>query len=134
MLSLDKSKSEEFNWPYNFVSWIIGINLTVEYGVKFAYENTVGRLTQSIAGSDTESDRFIANPGTTTPRRCIRRPGTTTPTLPICRASGGKPNAQTAVARPKKRRRNIFMRDQMRREKVRAASSKSKICRQNRYV
>ena len=59
-LSLDKSKSEEFNWPYNFVSWIIGINLTVEYGVKFAYENTVGGLTQSIAGSDTESDRFIA--------------------------------------------------------------------------
>jgi len=59
-LSLDKSKSEEFNWPYNFVSWIIGINLTVEYGVKFAYENTVGRLTQSIAGSDTEADRFIA--------------------------------------------------------------------------
>jgi hypothetical protein len=59
-LSLDKSKSEEFNWPYNFVSWVIGINLTVEYGVKFAYENTVGRLTQSIAGSDTEADRFIA--------------------------------------------------------------------------
>jgi len=59
-LSLDKSKSEEFNWPYNFVSWVIGINLTVEYGVKFVYENTVGRLTQSIAGSDTEADRFIA--------------------------------------------------------------------------
>jgi hypothetical protein len=59
-LSLDKSKGEEFNWPYNFVSWVIGINLTVEYGVKFAYENTVGRLTQSIAGSDTEADRFIA--------------------------------------------------------------------------
>jgi hypothetical protein len=59
-LSLDKSKREEFNWPYNFVSWVIGINLTVEYGVKFAYENTVGRLTQSIAGSDTEADRFIA--------------------------------------------------------------------------
>jgi hypothetical protein len=59
-LSLDKSRSEEFNWPYNFVSWVIGINLTVEYGVKFVYENTVGRLTQSIAGSDTEADRFIA--------------------------------------------------------------------------
>ena len=59
-LSLDKSKPEAFNWPYNFVSWVIGINLTVEYGVKFAYENTVGRLTQSIAGSDSEADRFIA--------------------------------------------------------------------------
>jgi hypothetical protein len=59
-LSLDKSKGEEFNWPYNFVSWVIGINLTVEYGVKFAYESTCGRLTQLIAGSDTEADRFIA--------------------------------------------------------------------------
>lgn len=59
-LSLDKSKREEFNWPYNFVSWVIGINMTVEYGIKFAYENSVGRLTQSIAGSDTEADRFIA--------------------------------------------------------------------------
>ena len=59
-LSLDKSKGEEFNWPYNFVSWVIGINLTVEYGVKFAYESTCGRLTQLIAGSDTEADQFIA--------------------------------------------------------------------------
>lgn len=59
-LSLDKSKGEEFNWPYNFVSWVIGINLTVEYGIKFVYENTAGRITQSIAGSDTEADRFIA--------------------------------------------------------------------------
>ena len=59
-LSLDKSKGQEFNWPYNFVSWVIGINLTFEYGVKFAYENTIGRFTQSIAGSNTEADRFIA--------------------------------------------------------------------------
>jgi hypothetical protein len=59
-LSLDKSKSEEFNWQYNFVSWVIGINLTFEYGIKFAYENSVDRLTQSIAGSNTEADRFIA--------------------------------------------------------------------------
>lgn len=59
-LSLDRSRSEPFNWPYNLVSWVIGINLTVEYGVKFAYENTAGRVTQSIAGSDTEADRFIA--------------------------------------------------------------------------
>jgi len=39
---------------------VIGINLTFEYGVKFTYENTIGRLTQSIAGSDTEADRSIA--------------------------------------------------------------------------
>ena len=59
-LSLEKSKDHEFNWQYNFVSWVIGINLTVEYGIRFAYENTVGRITQAIAGGDTEADRFIA--------------------------------------------------------------------------
>ena len=59
-LSLRKSRNEEFNWQYNFVAWVIGINLTIEYGVKFAYENTIGRLTQSLAGSNTEADRFIA--------------------------------------------------------------------------
>ena len=59
-LSLDKSRSEAFNWQYNFVSWVIGVNLTFEYATKFAYENTVGRITQLIAGSDTEADRFIA--------------------------------------------------------------------------
>lgn len=59
-LSLEQSKGHEFNWQYNFGSWVIGINLTVEYGVKFAYENTIGRITQAIAGSDTEADRFIA--------------------------------------------------------------------------
>ena len=59
-LSLRKSRNEDFNWQYNFVSWVIGINLTIEYGVKFAYENTIGRLTQSLAGSDTEADRLIA--------------------------------------------------------------------------
>ena len=59
-LSLDKSRGQAFNWQYNFVSWLIGINLTIEYGIKSAYENTIGRVTQSIAGSDTEADRFIA--------------------------------------------------------------------------
>jgi hypothetical protein len=59
-LSLRKSRNEAFNWQYNFVSWVIGINLSIEYGVKFAYENTIGRLTQSLVGSDTEADRFIA--------------------------------------------------------------------------
>jgi hypothetical protein len=59
-LSLRKSRNEDFNWQYNFVSWVIGINLTIEYGVKFAYESSFGRLTQWLAGSDTEADKFIA--------------------------------------------------------------------------
>jgi hypothetical protein len=59
-LSLRKSRNQVFNWQYNFVSWLIGINLTIEYGIKSAYENTFGRLTQWLAGSDTEADRFIA--------------------------------------------------------------------------
>ncbi|MEP6837563.1 MAG: hypothetical protein ABJA75_05890 [Bradyrhizobium sp.] len=60
LLSLDKSRGQQFNWQYNFVAWLIGINLTIEYGIKSAYENTIGRLTQLIAGSYTEADRFIA--------------------------------------------------------------------------
>lgn len=60
-ISLEESKSEKFNWGYNFVSWMIGINYTVEYVIKFAYENTVGNITQFVAGSETEADMFIAN-------------------------------------------------------------------------
>ena len=59
-LSLRKSRNEAFHWQYNFVSWLIGINLTIEYSIKSAYENTFGHLTQWLAGSDTGADRFIA--------------------------------------------------------------------------
>lgn len=60
-LALKESKDEKFNWQYNFVTWVIGANLSAEYFIKSIYENTIGTITQFISGSDTEVDRFIAN-------------------------------------------------------------------------
>jgi hypothetical protein len=60
-IALRESKDEEFNWLYNFVDWMIGANLTAEYFIKSVYENTIGGITQFLAGSDTEADRFIAD-------------------------------------------------------------------------
>jgi flavin reductase (DIM6/NTAB) family NADH-FMN oxidoreductase RutF len=60
-LSLQKSSEEDFNWQYNFVTWVIGVNFTFEYLVKSFYENTLGSITQFISGSDGEVDAYIAN-------------------------------------------------------------------------
>ncbi len=60
-VAIGESKDEKFNWQYNFVTWVIGANLTIEYFIKSVYENTIGTITQFIAGSSTEADRFIAN-------------------------------------------------------------------------
>ncbi|MBP9757258.1 MAG: hypothetical protein KBD06_01525 [Candidatus Pacebacteria bacterium] len=59
-IAADRSSDQEFNWLYNFVDWVIGFNLTFEYAVKAVYENTIGSITQTLAGSDTEADAFIA--------------------------------------------------------------------------
>ncbi|MEX2515167.1 MAG: hypothetical protein WD335_03490 [Candidatus Paceibacterota bacterium] len=60
-IALGESKDEDFNWSYNFVTWMIGANLSVEYSVKFIYENTVGTFTQLFTRDKTEADIFIAN-------------------------------------------------------------------------
>lgn len=60
-ISLAESRNEKFNWNYNFVSLVIGVNFTVEYLIKSVYENTVGNVTQFISGSETGADVFIAN-------------------------------------------------------------------------
>ncbi|GEM_PF-5841004 len=60
-IALRESSGEPFNWQYNFVTWVIGGNMTLEYAIKAAYENSIGAVTQLLAGSDTEVDRYIAN-------------------------------------------------------------------------
>ena len=60
-LALKESEDEKFNWQYNFVTWVIGANLSAEYFIKSIYENTIGTITQFISGSDTAADKFIAN-------------------------------------------------------------------------
>jgi hypothetical protein len=52
-------------YPFNFgdhlMLAVIGTSFTVEYGIKGAYENTIGRLTEWIGGRDiTDEDRYAA--------------------------------------------------------------------------
>ncbi len=52
-------------YPFNFgdhlMLAVIGTSFTLEYGLKGAYENTVGRLTESLSGRQaTDEDRFAA--------------------------------------------------------------------------
>jgi hypothetical protein len=39
----------------------IGISYSLEYSIKFVYENTIGRITDFINGHNTEEDIYIAN-------------------------------------------------------------------------
>jgi hypothetical protein len=50
-----------FNGEYHTVLSVIGISTTVEYGIKGAYEYTLGRLFERSAGSEfTQEDRLAA--------------------------------------------------------------------------
>ena len=51
-----------FNWGYHVMVLVIGSSYTVENGIKGAYENTVGRLTERIAGDAmTQEDALAAD-------------------------------------------------------------------------
>jgi hypothetical protein len=51
-----------FNLGDHLMLTVIGTSFTVEYGIKGAYENTVGRLTEWIAGNEqTDEDRYAAH-------------------------------------------------------------------------
>jgi hypothetical protein len=50
-----------FNGEYHTVLTVIGISTTVEYGIKGAYEYTIGRLSERSAGAEfTQEDRLGA--------------------------------------------------------------------------
>jgi len=50
-----------FNGEYHTVLSVIGISTTVEYGIKGAYEYTIGRLSERSAGAEfTQEDRLAA--------------------------------------------------------------------------
>ena len=51
-----------FNWGYHVMILVIGSSYTVENGIKGAYENTIGRLTQWLASDAmTQEDSFAAD-------------------------------------------------------------------------
>jgi hypothetical protein len=58
-LSTKQNTSKGYNFEYNFMIYTIGISFTVEYGIKYLYENTIGRLTAWTANEKTEEDIFI---------------------------------------------------------------------------
>jgi hypothetical protein len=49
-----------FNTGYHVMIWVIGTSTTVEYALKSAYENTVGRVTEFTQGAPTDEDAFAA--------------------------------------------------------------------------
>lgn len=48
------------NPGYHLMIWVIGTSTTVEYAIKSAYENTVGRLAEATASATTDEERYAA--------------------------------------------------------------------------
>ena len=52
------------DYPFNFANHqmlaVIGTSHTIEHVMQWAYENTVGRITELTSGQKTETDRYIA--------------------------------------------------------------------------
>ncbi|HEX5065530.1 MAG TPA: FAD-binding oxidoreductase [Myxococcota bacterium] len=48
------------NWTYRTMIGVIGVSYTAEYVAKGLYENSFGRVSEWIGGTDTDEDRFAA--------------------------------------------------------------------------
>lgn len=48
------------NSGYHLMIWVIGTSTTVEYAIKSAYENTLGRLAEATASGVTEEEHYAA--------------------------------------------------------------------------
>jgi FAD/FMN-containing dehydrogenase len=59
-VSKGQTKDAKFNFEYFATIATIGVSYSVEYGIKFVYENTIGRITGIINGHDTSEDKYIA--------------------------------------------------------------------------
>ena len=47
------------NWGYQLMLWVIGVSYSVEYTVRGLYENTIGRVSEWLAGNEAvEEDRY----------------------------------------------------------------------------
>jgi hypothetical protein len=49
-----------FNAGYHLMVMVIGVSTTVEYAIKFAYESTIGRLTEGFTFQKIAEDKFAA--------------------------------------------------------------------------
>jgi hypothetical protein len=49
-----------FNAGYHLMVMVIGVSTTIEYAIKFAYESTIGRLTEGFTFQQIAEDKFAA--------------------------------------------------------------------------
>jgi hypothetical protein len=49
-----------FNVGYHLMVMVIGVSTTIEYAIKFAYESTIGRLTEGFTFQQIAEDKFAA--------------------------------------------------------------------------
>jgi hypothetical protein len=49
------------NPDYDIMLWVIGVSYSLENLVKGIYENSIGRITETLGGAKTDEDLYIAN-------------------------------------------------------------------------
>lgn len=54
------SSAYPFNWQNHQMLAVIGTSHTIEHGIQWAYENTVGRVTEAVGGHRTAADSYQA--------------------------------------------------------------------------
>jgi hypothetical protein len=55
-----RERAEPTNWGYHLMIMVISVSTTVEYAIRSAYEQTVGRISGAISGVRTAEDEFGA--------------------------------------------------------------------------
>ena len=55
-----RKRAEPTNWGYHVMIMVIGVSTTIEYTIRSAYEQTVGRISGALAGGRTAEDAFGA--------------------------------------------------------------------------
>lgn len=53
-------RREPTNWGYHVMIMVIGVSTTVEYAIRSAYEQTIGRISGALSGGRTGEDDFGA--------------------------------------------------------------------------
>jgi hypothetical protein len=55
-----RARHEPTNWGYHVMIMVIGVSTTVEYAIRSAYEELVGRVSGALAGGRTAEDDYAA--------------------------------------------------------------------------
>lgn len=55
-----RARNEPTNWGYHVMIMVIGVSTTVEYAIRSAYEQLIGRISGALSGGRTAEDDFAA--------------------------------------------------------------------------